>query len=96
VDVVAVDEVEDDVLMLIATPPTAEHRPAASFVANRKHVVSFPITWHAGDVTSGVGGRGGCGVVGRPTNMDRATMKPMMKAKTAMRRITETVIDLGI
>ena len=83
------------------TPPTAEHRLRVSFDANRKHAVLFPTTWHADDFTSGefddvTGGVGDRDGVGRPTKMDRATMNPKMKAKTAINRTTEGVIDLRI
>lgn len=82
------DDDDEDGLSLMITPSTAEHRLFVRLDANRKHVVLFPTTWHADDVTFGnfsgvISGdaNGGCGVggrgdLGRPTNMDRATIKP--------------------
>jgi len=83
------DDDDEDELSFMITPSTAEHRLFVRLDANRKHVVLFPTTWHADDVTFGNfngvisgdangGGVGGRGDLGRPTNMDRATIKPVI------------------
>ena len=80
----------------MTTPSTAEHRLFVRLDANRKHVVLFPTTRQAVDVTFGNfdgvisggvngGGVGSRGDLGRPTNMDKATMKPVTVLQQTIR-----------